>query len=275
MRSRSCWQKTLTTAEQREAVQFLVEHGLSERRACQLVQVQRSTLHYQARPDRNAELRTTMQNLAQRHRRYGYRRIYRLLRRRGQKVNKKRVQRLWQRAKLQVVRPRRKRRRATHPPPQQATYPKHVWMYDFVKDRCLSGTPLRLLTVMDEFTREGQAIAVRRSFPARQVLVVLERLFEEHGPPAYLRSDNGPEFVAQAVRGWLHKQHVQTLYIDPGCPWPNGYEERFTGTVRDECLNSHAFASVVEAQVLCAAYLREYNEERAAQQFGVSDPAGV
>lgn len=236
------------------------------------MQVQRSTVQDEARPERNAKLRTTLQELAQRHRRYGYRRIYRLLRRRGQKVNKKRVQRLWQRAKLQVARPRRKRRRPPHPPPQQATYPKHVWTYDFVKDRCLDGTPLRILTVMDEFTREGRAIAVRRSFPARQVLMVLAGLFEAHGPPAYLRSDHGPEFVALIVRGWLHHQHVQTLYIDPGCPWQNGYEERFNGTVRDECLNSHAFASVAEAQVLGAAYLHEYNEERPHSSLGYQTP---
>jgi len=246
----------------RENVQFLVRRGLSERRACHLVQIQRSTVQYQPRPDHNAELRTTMQELAQQHHRYGYRRIYRLLRRRGQKVNKKRVQRLWQRAKLQVGRPQRKRRRPTHQMPQQAAYPQHVWTYDFVKDRCLDGTPLRILTVMDEFTREGLAIEVRRSFPARQVLRVLAGLFQEHGSPAYLRSDNGPEFVALAVRGWLHAQQVQTLYIDPGCPWQNGYEERFNGTVRDECLNSQAFVSVAEAQVLRGAYLREYNEER-------------
>ena len=152
MRSRSCWQKTLTTAEQRAAVQFLVAQGLSERRACQLVQIGRSTMHYQARPDRNADLRTTIQELAQQHQRYGYRRIYRLVRRRGQNVNKKRIQRLWQHAKLQVKRPRRKRRRAPQSLPQQATHPNHVWTYDFVKDRCLDGRPLRILTVMDEFT---------------------------------------------------------------------------------------------------------------------------
>ena len=251
---------------------MLVAHGLSERRACQLVQVPRSTVQYRARPDHNADLVTTMQELAQQHRRYGYRRIHQLLRRRGQHVNKKRVQRLWQRAKLHVRRPRRKRRRPVHPPPQQATHPQHVWTYDFVKDRCLDGTPLRILTVMDEFTREGLAIAVRRTFPARQVLVALARLFELHGPPAYLRSDNGPEFVALAVRGWLHQQHVQTLYIDPGCPWQNGYEERFNGTVRDECLNSHAFVSVAEAHVLCAAYLREYNEERPHSSLGYQTP---
>jgi putative transposase len=187
-------------------------------------------------------------------------------------VNKKRVQRLWQRIKLQVRRPRRKRRRPMHPPPQQATHPQHVWTYDFVKDSCLSGTPLRILTVMDEFSREGLAIEVRRTFPARQVLVVLARLFALHGPPAYLRSDNGPEFIALAVRGWLQQQQVQTLYIDPGCPWQNGLEERFNGTVRDECLNSQAFASVAEAQVLCAAYLREYNEERPHSSLGYQTP---
>jgi putative transposase len=229
-------------------------------------------MHYQARPDRNVELRTTMQQLAQQHRRYGYRRIYRLLRRRGQKVNKKRIQRLWQHAKLQVARVRRKRRRRTEQPPQQAKHPKHVWSYDFVKDRCLNGTPLRMLTVMDEFTREGLALEVRRSFPARQVVVVLADLFKQHGSPAYLRSDNGPEFVALAVRGWLHQQQVQTLYIDPGCPWQNGYEERFNGTVRDEFLNSHAFASVAEAQVLAAGYLREYNQERPHSSLGYQTP---
>ncbi len=213
-----------------------------------------------------------MQELAQQRPRYGYRRIYLLLRRRGQRLNKKRVQRLWQRAKLQVARPRRKRRRPIQSPPQQATHPQHVWTYDFVKDRCLDGTPLRILTVMDEFSREGLAIEVRRTFPARQVLVVLTQLFTLHGPPAYLRSDNGPEFIALAVRGWLHQQQVQTLYIDPGCPWQNGYEERFNGTVRDECLNSHAFASVAEAQVLCAAYLREYNEERPHSSLGYQTP---
>jgi putative transposase len=237
-----------------------------------LVQVHRSTVQYQAQPDRNLELRTTIQELAQRHRRYGYRRIYRLLRRRGQKVNKKRVHRLWQRGKLQVSRPRRKRRPRTASLPQQATHPNHVWTYDFVKDRCLDGTALRILTVMDEFTREGLAIAVHRSFPSRQVLLVLGGLFEKHGPPAYLRSDNGPEFVALAVRGWLHQQQVQTLYIDPGCPWQNGLEERFNGTVRDECLNSQAFVSVAEAQVLCAAYLREYNEERPHSSLGYQTP---
>jgi putative transposase len=250
----------------------LVAHGLSERRACQLVQVPRSTVQYRAQPDHNADLLTTLQELAQQRRRYGYRRIHQLLRRRGQYVNKKRVQRLWQRAKLQVRRPRRKRRRPLHPPPQQARHPQHVWTYDFVKDRCLDGTPLRILTVMDEFSREGLAIAVRRTFPEGQVVVELARLFALHGPPKYLRSDNGPEFVALAVRGWLHQQHVQTLYIDPGCPWQNGYEERFNGTVRDECLNSHAFVSVAEAQVLCAAYLREYNEERPHSSLGYQTP---
>jgi transposase InsO family protein len=124
-------------------------------------------------------------------------------------VNKKRVQRFWQRAKLQVGRPRRKRRRPTHSPPQQATYPRHVWTYDEVSDRGLDGTPLRILAVLDEFSREGLAIEVRRSFPARQVLT---QLFALHGPPACLRSDNGPEFVGLAVRGWLQQQQVQTLY---------------------------------------------------------------
>jgi putative transposase len=264
----------VTVAARREAVPFLLARGLSQHRACSLLGLYRSTFQYQARPDRNAELEHQIQALAQRHRRYGYRRMWALLRRRGQHVNKKRVHRIWQRAKLQVRKVHRKRRVVqAESPPVRATHPGHVWTYDFVHDACLNGTALKVLTVMDEFTREGLAIDVATTMPAAKVLTVLDRLFREHGAPQFLRSDNGPEFIALAVRGWPVQHRTAPLYIDPGCPWQNGYEERFNGTVRDECLNPHSFHTVSEARVILTAYRREYNEERPHSSLGYRTPA--
>jgi putative transposase len=250
----------------------LVARGVSQRRACALLHLQRSTLHYQARPDRNVDVEQHMRDLAVRHPRYGYRRICALLRRR-EVVNKKRVHRLWKRGKLQVrKRPRKRRAMGGTGVPVQATHPNHVWTYDFVHDHCLNGTPLKVLTVMDEFTREGLAIEVASSLPSSRVLLVLTRLFQQHGAPEFLRSDNGPEFIALAVRGWLAQQQTTTLYIDPGCPWQNAYGERFNGTVRDECLNLYAFSSVTEARVQLEGYRRQYNEERPHSSLGYLTP---
>jgi putative transposase len=162
--------------------------------------------------------------------------------------------RLWKQAKLQVRKIPRKRRVARAVgTPVQAVHPGHVWTYDFVHDACLNGTALKVLTVMDEFTREGLAIDVATTMPAAKVLAILDRLFREHGAPQFLRSDNGPEFIALAVRGWLVQHQTATLYIDPGCPWQNGYEERFNGTVRDACLNPHSFHTVTEARGILTA----------------------
>jgi putative transposase len=211
--------KVVTVAERRDAVGFLHSRGLSVQRACQLVGLHRSTYHYQACPDQNTDLLNRIQKLAQRHPRYGYRRICALLRR-EQKVNKKRVQRLWQQARLQVRKHRRKRRRiGGGSVPLQASYPGHVWTYDFIYDACRNCTQLKILTVMDEFTREGLAIEVATSLPSKRVIAVLAQLFASHGAPAYLCSDNGPEFIAQALRMWLAQHQTATWYIDPGCLW--------------------------------------------------------
>lgn len=193
----------MTVAERRDAVGFLHGRGLSVQRACQLVGLHRSTDHYQARPDQTTDLLDRIQQLAQRHPRYGYRRICALLRREGL-VNKKRVQRLWQQARLQVRKHRRKRRRVSGGSVVlQATYPGHVWTYDFIYDACRNGTQLTILTVMDEYTREGLALAVATSLPSKRVIAVLACLFASHGAPAYLGSDNRPEFIAKAVQSWL------------------------------------------------------------------------
>ncbi len=264
----------MTVAARREAVQFLVARGLSQRRACRLVQLHRSTFGYQARPDRNAALADQVQAVAQHHPRYGYRRAWALLRRRGQRVNKKRVHRLWKRAKLQVRKVARKQRPVRMSSiPVQAMHPNHGWTYDFMQDRCVNGTPLKVLTIMDEFTREGLAIEVATALPARKVIAVLEHLFQSHGVPQFLRSDNGPEFIALLVRSWLARQQTTTLYIDPGCPWQNGYGESFNGTVRDECLNMYVFHAVAEARVILEAFRRQYNEERPHSSLGYRTPA--
>jgi putative transposase len=266
--------KIVTVAARREAVQLLVARGLSQRRACVLLQLQRSTFGYQARPKSNAELTTQVDELARRHPRYGYRRMWALLRRRGQRVNQKHGHRLWKRAALQVRKVTRKRgpvRAASIP--VQAIHPGHVWTYDFLHDHCLKGTPLKVLTVMDEFTREGLAIEVATSLPSQRVLTSLERLVATHGTPEFIRSDHGPEFIALAIRGWLAQHQTRTLYIDPGCPWQNGYGESFNGTVRDECLNMHVFHAVAEARVMLAAYRRHYNEERPHSSLGYRTPA--
>jgi putative transposase len=158
-------------------------------------------------------------------------------------------------------------------PPVVAIAPKHVWAYDFVEDRDVHGNVLRILTVMDEFTREGLDIDAATSTSAERVISRLEHLVSVHGAPAYLRSDNGPEFVALAVQAWLAKRQIRTLYIDPGCPWQNGKEERFNGTVRDECLSLHRFNSVHEAQVRLQAYRCHYNDERPHSALGYQTPS--
>jgi len=254
-------------AEQREAVQFLTAGGLSVQRGCQLISVHRSTFRYVAHPADDAPLLTKVQELVTRHPRYGYRRISALIRREEQ-VNQKRVRRLWRRHQLQVKRVRRPRPKRSPSNRLIALYPSHVWAYDFVEDALADGTALRILTVMDEFTREGLALDVAPTASAERVIGVRTGLFAQHGPPAHLRSDNGPAFVATALKLWLAQCGVQTEYIDPGKPWQNGKEERFNGTVRDECLNMHSFKTVAEAWLRLSAFRQEYNTIRPHSSLG-------
>lgn len=202
-----------------------------------------------------------LSSLAQRYPRYGYRRAWAVLRR-SRRVNVKRVHRLWKAAHVQVqkvVRPRKRRQRPLH---LRAAYPNHIWAYDVVHDADQHGNKLFILTVMDEFTREGLATQVMCETSAEQVVAVLTALLSVQGTPIYLRSDNGAEFVAHSLQNWLAQQHIVPLYIAPGCPWQNGKDERFNGTVRDECLNMHLFASNIEAQIRLDAFRQFYNTER-------------
>jgi len=258
-------------ADKRQAVQFLVAGGLSVPRACALLSLHRSTFRYAAHPRDETPLVTAMHSLAAQHPRYGYRRIDALLNQ-TERVNHKRVKRLWRKHRLQVPRVVRKRLRRERPTRLQAAYPGHIWAYDFVEDALSDGRKLYILTVMDEFTREGLALDVALSTSAERVIGVLTALIAQHGAPDCLRSDNGAEFVATAVQMWLAECGVETLYIDPGKPWQNGKEERCNGTVRDECLNLHVFSSLAEACVRLSAFRHHYNTARPHSRLGYLTP---
>jgi putative transposase len=240
--------------------------GLSERRSCALIGISRSSFRYRHRPrEEDEQLAKRLRKIARtRHKeRYGYRRAWVELRRSGLVVNRKRVHRLWRLAGLALP-PRhgKKRSKPTGSVPREATRPNEVWTYDFIQDACFGGRKLKMLTVVDEFTRESLGIEVATSLPSSRVLDVLGRLFDERGGPEYLRSDNGPEFIAKQVRAWLTEHGAETIYITPGHPWENAYEESFHGRFRDECLNVEVFASVAEARVVVEEWRRHYNEER-------------
>jgi putative transposase len=260
-------------------VAFLAGRGLSRRRACVLVGLSRSGLSYQPRQTDEAELAACILDLAYKHRRYGYRRIWYLLnrqrRKQGQKpVNRKRVHRLWKKLKLSLPsRRKRKRRGQGGSVPCRAEYPNHVWTYDFVFDFCENGRKLKFLTLIDEFTRQALAIEVNVRMSSRQVIEVLERVMAQHGHPAYLRSDNGPEFIARRLKSYLAERGAQTRYIDPGSPWQNAYCESFNGKLRDEFLNQEVFYSPAHAQVLAETWRRYYNTQRPHSSLGYLTPA--
>jgi putative transposase len=215
--------------------------------------------------------------LARRFGRYGYRRITDLLEMAGWRVNAKRVQRIWRAEGLKVPSKQPKRGRLWLADGScirlRPGHRNHVWAYDFASETTSDGRKLRLLTVIDECTRECLAIRVARRFSSHDVLYVLSELFLEYGIPEHIRSDNGPEFVAKAVREWLADLGVQTLFIEPGSPWENGYIESFNGKLRDELLNGELFYTLKEAEILTQHWRREYNHIRPHSSLGGRPPA--
>jgi len=248
----------------REQVRFLRERGLSQRRACGLLDVPRSTLGYRLRqPEKDAPALAAMSRLSTQYPRYGYRRIRIFLRREGLAIGVNRARRLWRQAGLALPRKRpRRRMAASRPRPLPARAANHVWAYDFVFDACANGQQLKCLTVVDEFTHESLAIDVAGSIRSARVIDVLTRLMSVHGAPAYLRSDSGPEFVSNAILQWLADARIETAIIDPGKPWQNGTSESFNGRFRDECLSVEWFRSRREAQVIIEAWRQHYNAVR-------------
>ena len=260
----------------RTAVKNLVEQGkCSQRCACRLVKISRTVVAYEARKNNEEkELVERIKELAHQHRRYGYRRITRLLQAEGGKVNHKRVYRLWQREGLSLKRRKAKRKVAmVKGEMKRAEYPNHVWTYDFMNDITEKGTQIRILNVIDEFSRECLAIRVGRSITSRDVVQVLDYLSLIRGTAEYIRSDNGPEFVAKAIKEWLEEHKVRSIFINPGSPWENSYIESFNGKLRDECLNQEIFSNVEQAGMVLEAWREEYNNYRPHSSLGGLSPA--
>jgi transposase InsO family protein len=269
----------LSPAKRRRATIHLTnQYVVSQRRACRVTGQPRATQRYVPRPATDEPaLIARIIALATRFGRYGYRRITALLRQEGWRVNHKRVERLWRQEGLRVPAKQPKRGRLWLADGslvrRRAERPNHVWSYDFVFDRTADGRPVRLLAIVDEYTRECLSLDVARRLRSDDVLARLAQLFVERGPPTYLRSDNGPEFTATAVREWLRRVGVTTLFIQPGSPWENGYVESFNGKLRDECLNRERFDTLLEAQVLIEGWRREYNHIRPHSALGYRPPA--
>lgn len=252
--------------------------GLSQRRVCKALGVARSLVRCQSRlPAKDAALVARMHELAKGHRRYGYRRVAALLRAEGWRVNDKRVRRLWRREGLKIPRRGKKKRRLGHSGNgcvrRRAVRRNEVWSYDFLFDQTADGRTLKILPIVGEFTRECVVMVVGRSLAARDAVKALAKAASQRGMPEHLRSDNGPEFIADAVKRWLREEGTATLYIEPGSPWENAYSESFNSRLRDELLNGELFSSLKEAQVLLEQHRRAYNEERPHSSLGYVAPA--
>lgn len=252
--------------------------SVSERRACKVLGQHRSVQRHQVKPpDDEVLLTEAITSLALQYGRYGYRRITALLRNDGWQVNHKRVERIWRREGLKVPQKQPKRKRlwlndgsCIRKRPQ---YRNHVWAYDFVMDRTDDGKRFRMLTVIDEYSRECLSIKVARKLNSIDVVDTLLDLFILRGVPDYIRSDNGSEFTATLVRKWLDKLKVKTLFIEPGSPWEKGYNESFNGKLRDELLNGEIFYTLKEAQILIEQWRKLYNTIRPHSSLNYQPPA--
>jgi putative transposase len=254
------------------------ECDASQRRGCRVSQQPRSTQRYtpQVKPDEPVLIRR-MHELVRRYPRFGYRRIGAMLRAEGRRINLKRVRRLWKKEGFRVPVKTHKKRRLGHSDNgilrRRALHKNDVWTWDFVHDSDQAARPLKWFSLVDEYTRECLALEVNRHMTAVEVIEVLAEVFREHGVPGHIRSDNGPEFIAEAIRQYLGQAGIGTLYIEPGAPWENGYAESFQGRLRDELLNLEVFANLAEAKALAAHWKWEYNHVRPHSSLGYRTPA--
>jgi len=255
---------------------LVTERGLSQRHACELMSLQRASARYVRRSRHDEEATVALiREYAHEQPMYGYRIIAAMLKHDGYQINRKRVYRIWRQEGLQLPRRKTGKRRYGDASStlRRAGAPNEVWTYDFLEGRTERGGKLRMLTVLDEYTRECLTIHVARSISSRQVIQVLEWLFLLRGAPSYLRSDNGPEFVACALQEWLRDRRCNTLYISPGSPWENPFIESFNGTFRGECLNRWIFTDGREAQAIIEQWRQEYNHRRPHSSLGYLPPA--
>lgn len=253
---------------------------MSERRACRAIGQLRSTQRYAAVPDEfGKKCRQRVVALASEYGRYGYRQITNLMKQEGWQVGKDLVYRIWREEGLKVPQKQPKRARLWLADGscirRRPEYKHHVWSYDFVHEQTHDGRMFRILNIIDEYSRECLATFVKRRINSQDVILVLADLFLKHGCPKYIRSDNGPEFVAKKLIGWLAKLEVGPLFIHPGSPWENGYCESFNGKMRYELLNGEIFYTLLEAQVIIERWRRKYNEIRPHSSLGGKPPTPV
>ena len=259
--------------QKRQAVEHAVAHRLcSERRACHLIGLHRSTFRYQPKPPRphQVQLHQRIVALSWAYPRYGYRRIRALLDQEGWQVSRKQVQRIRRKEGLRV-RPKPKkisREGVSTGLPTQATHHNHVWTWDFIFDRTDKGSTLKMLTMLDEYPRQCLAIRVERNITSTQVAATLWQAMIQYGIPQHIRSDNGSEFIAQKLQQWLRENQIKTIYIDPARPWQNGYIESFHSRFRDECLNREMLLNLQEARVVIEDWRQEYNRIRPHSSLG-------
>ena len=269
----------MSPARKREAVAKLVDQlAMSERRACRVLDQPRSSQRRESKPrDDEPALMKRMLELARSRPRFGYRRIAALLRQEKFRASATRVLRLWRKEGLKVPRKKRKRRAvgtsAASVVARRAKAPGDVWCWDFVFDRTTTGSPLKWLSIVDEFTRECLLLKVDRGITSEAVIDWLAELLAMRGVPRCIRSDNGPEFIARAIRKWLAQVGVQTLYVEPGSPWQNGYAESFHSRLRDEFLATEEFETLAAARKLTAVWKEDYNHRRPHGSLRYETPA--
>jgi len=259
-------------------LQISQQLAVSERRACKVLGQARATQRRNLSPPSDEkQLTDDIITLATRYGRYGYRRITALLNNEyGWRVNHKRVERIWRKEGLKVPKKQPKRNRLWLNDGScirlRPEYKDHVWSYDFMIDRTANGRAFKILNIIDEYTRECLAILVKRHITSQDVIDQLFELIIFRGIPGYIRSDNGPEFTAKAVRRWLSRVGVKTLFIEPGSPWENGYIESLNGKLRDELLNREIFTTLIEARILIEQWRKEYNQVRPHSALGYQPP---
>ena len=267
----------VSPAQKKQAVAYVVDQRLcSERRACRYLGVHRSTYHYPVKSPlpQQVPLHQRIVSLSWQYPRYGYRRIRAILEREGWSVSRKQVQRIRRKEGLKVhPKPQRIPRQGVSTGlPTQATHRNHVWTWDFIFDRTDKGSTLKMLTMLDEYTRQCLAIRVERQIRSGQVLVTLWQAMMQYGIPEHIRSDNGTEFIAGKIQRWLRVNQIKTLYIEPGSPWQNGYIESFHSRFRDECLNREWLLNLREARVVIEDWRQHYNTERPHSRLGYLSP---
>lgn len=269
----------VSPSTKRRAVQHVVEQGLGiTAQACRALGLARSSFYRSpVQCPESRELQADIVEKSGQHPRYGYRRITAVMRREGTCVNPKRVQRVRREEGLQVRKKQKRTRRTgvSTAERQKAVRPNHVWSRDFVHDQTMRGSRFRILTLIDEYTRELLALHAGWSIRAEDVIEVVNQSSQVYGCPEHIRSDNGPEFIAYAVEDWMKAGKIQSLYIRPGAPWEQAYIESFHDKLRDECLNRELFGSLAEARVILAQWKREYNEQRPHSSLGYRTPREV